>query len=351
VGLAAARACAAGRARPARRPGARGGARRTVPGRLVPDAAAGRAVRGSGRAQRRRGLPARPDDSAPGVVGVRLAAVVPLDPRVAQSGVLVDHAHLLHRLLRDLMRLAPRLVAQGAARRRAAHDLRRDDHVLSLLRRVPLLSGRRAALRLRPRAQRRHGDLAGACHPVAARPRGLLGRGLPVVARRRRRRRHDLRAALLAPPRAGARAADPRPGPLGSVRAVPLRGGRGVGSVRGRRRARVPVRLRRGAGEGRRATSGGEPGAGLRRADPLAARHRGPTPRQKYAVASWNPDAGRPQRPRLAAREATVSRSPPSPSIRRWNWRSISNKPTTYAARFTTNTIVKSSGYGSQIPK
>ncbi|TMM27736.1 MAG: hypothetical protein E6F93_13745 [Actinobacteria bacterium] len=57
----------------------------------------------------------------------------------------------------------------------------------------------------------------------------------------------------------------PLAGPVGGVRAVPLRRGRGVGPVRGRRRARVPVRVRRGAREGRRATPGGEPGAGLRK--------------------------------------------------------------------------------------
>src|SRR6059036_1313066 len=60
---------------------------------------------------------------------------------------------------------------ERAAGRGPTHDLRRDGDLLHLLCGVPLLPRGRPPLHLRPRPQRGHVRMAGAGHPVAARPR------------------------------------------------------------------------------------------------------------------------------------------------------------------------------------
>src|SRR5256886_831427 len=126
-----------------------GGPRRSVPGRLVPDAAPGRIVRRGRGPERGSRVSARPGRPAARAVGLRLAAFVSLDPRDAESAALVVSARLLSRVLRHPVLVAARPVAERAARRRAAHDLRGDDHLLSVLRGVPLLSRGGAAPWLR----------------------------------------------------------------------------------------------------------------------------------------------------------------------------------------------------------
>src|SRR5207245_10661209 len=101
-----------------------------LPRGLVSDLPAPRAVRRSGRGEPGPGLPARPDHPTARAMDVRLAGLLPLDPRVAERAVLLGHARLLPRVLRDLVRVYARPVAQWPARRGAAHDLRRDGGVL-----------------------------------------------------------------------------------------------------------------------------------------------------------------------------------------------------------------------------
>src|SRR5207237_1733348 len=133
----------------------------------------------------------------------RLPAVVSLDPRDAEPAALVVAPRLLSRVLREPVRLAARAVAERAPQCGAAHDLRRDDHLLSVLRGVLVLPGGGAALRVRPRAQRGDGRVAGARDAVVARPRRLVGRRVSVVARRGRGRGRGVPAAVLAWPLRG----------------------------------------------------------------------------------------------------------------------------------------------------
>src|SRR5205823_12685480 len=114
--------------------------------------------------QRRSGIPARSGDPTARAVGVRLPAVLPLDPRDAESPALLGAARLLPRVLRHPVHLATRLMVQRAAGRGATHDLRGDGDLLPLLRGVPFLPGGGAALHLRARAQRGDVRLAGARH-------------------------------------------------------------------------------------------------------------------------------------------------------------------------------------------
>src|ERR1044072_162464 len=115
----------------------------------MPHAAAGRAVRGSRGAQRGPGIPARPGDPAARALGLRVAAVVPLDPRDAEPGAVVAAAQLLPRVLRHLVRVPARAVVQRAARRGPAPALRGDGELLHLLRRITVLPRGGTALHVR----------------------------------------------------------------------------------------------------------------------------------------------------------------------------------------------------------
>src|SRR5207247_4044918 len=125
---------AARHARARRPPGPPGRSCGPVPRRLVPDAAARRAVRGGGRAQRRSGIPARPGHPATRVVGVRLPALLPLDPRDAESAAILVPARLLPRVLRHSVRVAARSLVQRPAGRGPTRALRRDGALAQLLR-------------------------------------------------------------------------------------------------------------------------------------------------------------------------------------------------------------------------
>src|SRR5207249_9294152 len=117
------------------------------------------------------GTPAPPGHRATRAVGVRLPALLPLAPRDAESTALLVPPRLLPRVLRHSVRVAARSLVQRPAGRGPTHDLRRDGDLLHLLCGVPLLPRGRPPLHLRPRPQRGHVRLAGAGHPVAARPR------------------------------------------------------------------------------------------------------------------------------------------------------------------------------------
>src|SRR2546426_11391164 len=94
-----------------RLPGPGGGPGGPLSLRLVPDAAPGRALRRGGRRQRRSRLPARPRDPAARAAGVRLPALLPLDPGDAQPRAVLAAAHLLSRVLRHPLRIPARPLA------------------------------------------------------------------------------------------------------------------------------------------------------------------------------------------------------------------------------------------------
>src|SRR5437870_9012659 len=157
-------------------------------------------------------------------MGLRLAALLPVDPRDAEPAPLLAAAHLLPRLLRHPVCVTSRPVAQRAPGRVAAHDLRRDGDVLPLLCLLPLFPGRRPPVCLRPRPQCGYRSVARAGHAVAARSRRLLGRGVSILARGGGCCGLRVRAALLATARPPPRAADIRAPAVRAVRSVPLCG-------------------------------------------------------------------------------------------------------------------------------
>src|SRR5207245_7047882 len=102
--------------------------------------------------------------------------------------------------------------------------------LLPLLRRLPLLPGRWAPLRVRWRTQSRHRSWARTVCRVVVGPWGLVGRGIPVLARGRIRRCDRDGVAVLAPAGAATVAVHDGVDPGRGVRTVPLRRGR-VGGV------------------------------------------------------------------------------------------------------------------------
>src|SRR5260221_111919 len=117
------------------------------------------------------------------------------------------------------------------------HDFGDRRDVLHLLRRVPVLSGRGAAVPVRPAAQRGHRRVAGARGAVDSRHRRLVGRRVPVVPRRGLRRRDRDGVVLFAASGVDPGAVHRRPDSRRGVRAVPLRGGCIERAAAGGRRA------------------------------------------------------------------------------------------------------------------
>src|SRR5262249_52981613 len=142
-----------------------------LPGGVVSDVPPAGAVRRDRDSHAERRLPERPDDPAARDVGLRLADLLSLDSGVAQRSAILAAAFLLSGLLPHPVCGAVRAVVRRATRRVAAYDLRRHGDVLSVLRRLSVFSGGRAALRVRRRAQRRHPCRAGALCRLAAGPR------------------------------------------------------------------------------------------------------------------------------------------------------------------------------------
>src|SRR5258708_15627710 len=134
-------------------------------------------------------------------------------------------AQLLPGVLLHLVRRARGAVALGEERRRAAYDLRDRGDVLHVLRRVPVLPGRRTPLPVRPAAQRRHRRVPGPRAPLPPRHGRLAGPPVPVVARCGLRGRDWDGVLLFTASRVDAGAVHRRLDPGRRVRAIPLRGG------------------------------------------------------------------------------------------------------------------------------